>query len=75
MKIKIISDGTPRGTRVTNAETGEDVKGARAVLFEHRVGECPRVTIEVLGPVIEITEIGEEIQRFVPAQLPSTGKI
>ena len=75
MKIKIISDGTPRGTRVTNAATGEDVEGARAVLFEHRAGKCPYVTIEVMGPEIEVTEIGEEFQRFVPAKLQSTGKI
>ena len=74
MKIKITSNGTPHGTSVTNSETGETLKGIVALNFSHRAGELPRATFEVIGPEVEITELGEETAQFVPAKLQSTEK-
>lgn len=65
MRIKIESDGTPQGTRVLNAETGDMVEGvtgvewvlpdcnsyARATLIFERV-EC-----EVIGEAEEPTNL------------------
>ena len=34
MKIKIVSDGTGRGTKITNAETGELIENVSAVKLQ-----------------------------------------
>jgi hypothetical protein len=34
VKLKIISDGTAHGTRIVNADTGEEVEGVVSVFWE-----------------------------------------
>jgi hypothetical protein len=34
MRIKVVSDGTGRGTKITNAETGELIEGVIAVKLQ-----------------------------------------
>jgi len=48
MRLKVTSDGTPRGTNVTNADTGEELKGVVSVRWAiHRDGRCRmRVDLE-----------------------------
>jgi hypothetical protein len=38
MKLRIESDGTSHGTRVVNAETGEQIDGVREVTWEWERG-------------------------------------
>ena len=60
MKIKIISDGTRKGTRVVNAETGELVRGVRGIKFEissDREGEhydWAHATLELFDVQVEL---------------------
>ena len=41
MKLKVISDGTSRGTKIVNAATGEVVENVRAFTFELRTDILP----------------------------------
>jgi hypothetical protein len=47
MKLKVITDGTPQGTRVTD-ETGIKVENVRYVKFEVGVDFLARATIELV---------------------------
>lgn len=38
MRIRITSDGTPFGTKVINAATGEEIEGVREVTWEWERG-------------------------------------
>lgn len=74
MKIRIESDGTPTGTKVVNAETGETIEGVcriefdpidakkqtlmRAKLFAYPV----RLSVVVDGKVIRTSEMHESIK-------------
>lgn len=42
MKLKIVSDGTPTGTRVLDAATGEMVEGVTSVITTASVGNPPK---------------------------------
>lgn len=57
MKIKIVSDGTARETRVVNAETGEEVENVTRVAWNCTAPERARATVEFVGVPIEA--IGE----------------
>lgn len=63
MRIKIVSDGTPTGTKVVDAETGEMVHGVTAASIKIGVGDVSRVTIELVKVPVEV--IGEAIARSV----------
>lgn len=48
MKLKIISDGTPKGTKVINPETGEVLSNVVMVNWSYMVGDSkPRAMIEI----------------------------
>jgi hypothetical protein len=68
MKIKIVSDGTPRGTRVVNAETGEKIERVKAVSWKIGLDQVATATIEVVLPpcdvIAETTELGDEWRSF-----------
>lgn len=69
MKLRITMDGTPAGTRITDAETGEDVGkklGVRAVRIEAGSLETPRVWVELLG------EVTAEVSLNSPHVLPNS---
>jgi hypothetical protein len=52
MKLKIISDGTPKGTKVVD-EMGNRVEYVQSVQWSVKVGELSRATIEILDIPIE----------------------
>lgn len=71
MKLKIISDGTARGSRVVNADTGEEVENVSSVSW-HLDGKGCISTAEI-GVEMLAAEITFEC--FPPAQgglVPST---
>lgn len=54
MRIKIRSDGSPYGCDVIDAETGETMENVTAVHWEHRAGELPKVTIDLLFVDVDV---------------------
>ncbi|MEX2444503.1 MAG: hypothetical protein WD492_12920 [Alkalispirochaeta sp.] len=48
MKLKVVSDGTPEGTQVMSAETGELIEGLTEVRFRVPADGLPiaRITVE-----------------------------
>lgn len=49
MRLKIESDGTPTGTRVTNAETGELLE-CTSISFYHKADGIPSCEATVIFP-------------------------
>ena len=45
MRIKIVGDGTPLGTRVFNAETGEQLQGVNYIVYEQDIVGPARVML------------------------------
>lgn len=54
VKVKITIDGTPQGTKITNAETGEGINAFRLEVFQN-VFEIPRAHIWIYSPICEMT--------------------
>jgi hypothetical protein len=66
MKIKIVSDGTPMGTKVVNAETGEAIKGVCGVswsLSDNR--SIGRAIVEFALVPVEL--VGDAYTKDIPA--------
>ena len=63
-QIKITSDGTPTGTRVIDAETGESIKGIFSVEWEHtEPGIMPIVTLRgYFIPIEAIATVSEPVE-------------
>lgn len=47
MRIRIVSDGTGRGTSVVNAETGDEIEGVCSVQW--MIDEKTRKSVAVIG--------------------------
>lgn len=58
MKLKIISDGTSAGTKVVNAETGEELKNVVRIQWEIEGRGRARATIELDGVMFEGSALG-----------------
>ena len=63
MKLKIISDGTPQGTRVVDAATGDTVEGICAVDWSVRSDGGPAIAeiycfaaIEAMGEALAVPD-------------------
>lgn len=54
MKLKLISDGTPTGTKVVNAETNELIEGVFSIHYYAQVNKIPYVTMRVWLPDVEV---------------------
>ena len=55
MKVRVVSDGSPCGTTVFNADTGEEiVLPITAVHFTHHAGDFPRVTLDLIATEVEL---------------------
>ncbi len=55
MRVKIISDGTARGTRVVNADTGEAIGGVVGIHWHLTVkGVIADVTLDLLKVPVEL---------------------
>jgi hypothetical protein len=57
MKIKIVSDGTSRNTRVIDAETGEVIQGARKLDYRIAVGGIAICNIEYICTECEMNGV------------------
>ena len=51
MKIKIVSDGTPQGSKVVNAETGEVLGDVTKIEWKIQTGDAARISIELNFPI------------------------
>jgi hypothetical protein len=58
-RLKIVSDGNFIGTRVIDAETGEEIGGVTGVTWRHELGDYPRATIEVWGVAADVDGLYE----------------
>ena len=54
VKLKIISDGTRRGTRVVNAETGEELEGVQSVCWSSDFDDGPSAEMTVAGVAADL---------------------
>jgi len=54
MKVKIISDGTPKGTHVIDIDTGKELEGVQAIKWEIQTDYMAKVTLELSRIDIEI---------------------
>jgi len=52
-KLKVISDGTSKGTKVVRADTGEMLLGVRSVSWMLGVGGRSVARLEIIGVEIE----------------------
>lgn len=54
MKLRILSDGEITGTRVFNAETGEEITSqVFGIEFVHQMGQPPMVRLTLVGTAVE----------------------
>ena len=60
MKIKIISDGTPKGHKVINAETGELVENISSVKVYISPRTPTKALVEFTGVLVDIIAETEE---------------
>lgn len=59
-KIRIVSDGTPGGTRVIDEASGEDIRGIRAIRWEVTGKDIAKVSLDfVKVPVDLVGEVEE----------------
>lgn len=72
MKIKIVSDGTARTTKVINAETGEVIEGCYSVKWKvdtdsqisTAILAFRNIPVDVVTYGKEITELGDEYRKY-----------
>jgi len=55
MKLKIISDGTPAGTTIVNAETGEKLEFVHKVEWSMEAGHIAEAKLHILKMEAEFT--------------------
>jgi hypothetical protein len=54
MKVKIISDGMARNSKVINMETGEIIEGVNEATWNLKANGLATVTLKILGVPVEI---------------------
>lgn len=69
-RIKIISDGKHTGTRVVNADTGEELAGVVYVAWKWESPfHVPTAVIEINRAVIEAEVVPEKIVNIDPKEI------
>lgn len=58
-KIRIVSDGTPKGTKIIDEASGELIGGVSAVRWVATGRELAKVTIDFVGALVPVDLIGE----------------
>lgn len=53
IRLRLESDGTPRGTKVTNADTGQMIKGVQSITWDCAIGE-PHATLRMEVSGVEV---------------------
>jgi hypothetical protein len=51
--IRVTSDGTSHRTKITNAETGDEIKGISRVKIEITHSDIVRATLDLVAPQID----------------------
>lgn len=65
MILKLISDGTPNGTRVVDARTGEMVRFVQDITWNLGVNESlANVTIKLMNIPVEIISKSKKVYRY-----------
>jgi hypothetical protein len=54
MEIKIVSDGTPYGTKLINIETGDEIKDIKSIDWHIEVDKLATAKIEFLRVPVEL---------------------
>ena len=67
LKIKIVGDGTPWGTRVVDATTGAQMWGVESVIVQARPNEAPMA-------IIRVRNVQIDMQATVDRTQPATGE-
>lgn len=65
MKVKVISDGTPYGAKVVDAETGATIQGVKSA----RISLTPEATVvdlELAGVEIDVTSLNARFLSMHP---------
>ena len=70
MKILIMSDGTPTGTRVTD-EFHKPIEGVCAVSWSQKVGELPVVEITMRTAMVAVSGEIDTLPEVPPAPAPN----
>ena len=63
MKLRLVADGSVRGTRIIDVDTGRTVD-CSAVRFEHRAGDIPKLELEL--QLIETEGVGAVHRFYIP---------
>jgi hypothetical protein len=53
--LKLVTDGTPSGSRVYVVETGEEVKNVRSAIINVQAGQIPIMTLTLIKAKISAT--------------------
>ncbi len=55
-RLKVTNDGTPLGTKLFDADTGEELclDKAATIIWINRINEAPRVIVEFMLPEIKV---------------------
>lgn len=67
-RFRIIADGTTRGTKITDADTGASISNVTRVAFHHDASHAPRILIEVAcmdGAELELVAEGEIVRKVL----------
>lgn len=67
MRLRIVSDGTPLGTKVVNLETGETVDGVSMIDWHIETGELAKATIRIHDVDVEIGADGKVSSTDLPS--------
>jgi len=62
MKIKIISDGTPHGTKVIDMDTGEPIAGILEVTWRVDAGGDAIAELKIYGVPVEVVGKRKDIE-------------
>jgi hypothetical protein len=77
VRLRIVSDGNPRGTRVENVETGEALERVRSVRWKADVNggpaiaviECMSIHVDVIGDAEGFESVEVERRPEPPSHL------
>lgn len=62
IRVKIISDGTPQGTRVVDHLTGETIVGVKRIEWDMDVNRLGKARLTFVAPIVEVVGDAEEVR-------------
>ena len=62
IKVKIVSDGTTEGTKITDAESGREIKNVTSVKIKIDAATgFPTATLTIFGPELYLSGVKTEV--------------